>query len=54
MITALAIIGIILFLVGAAGIWLAMTTPIQLQPIPAIVALIGLTSILLATGGAVL
>lgn len=40
--------GIVLMLAGAFGIWLAMASPIQLQPLPLIALILGL--ILIACG----
>lgn len=36
------IAGCLLMLAGVFGIWLAMSSPIQLQPIPAIAFMVGL------------
>lgn len=46
----LAIIGIVLLAVGAVGIWLSANSPVQLQPLPAIVLVAGIFTL----GGAVL
>lgn len=37
--------GIVLALAGALGIWLAMVSPIQLQPLPLIALILGIVLI---------
>jgi hypothetical protein len=51
---AILIVGAVLALLGAAGIRLAATTPIQLQPLPAIAFLVGASMMIFALGGLVL
>lgn len=46
----LILVGLLLMGLGAIGVWLAMNSPIQLQPIPAIAFVVGL---LLLIGGLV-
>lgn len=50
MILAFVIIGAVFMLVGAVGVYMAMTSPLQLQPIPAILFVIGAGLELIALG----
>ena len=45
------VVGAVLALLGALGIHLAMTSPLQLQPIPAIALLVGVVMMVFALGG---
>jgi hypothetical protein len=49
----LILAGWVLMLLGAGGIWLAMNTPVQLQPIPLCVFVIGLLLVVFGMGAGI-
>lgn len=46
----LILAGLLLMAAGMLGIWLAMSSPIQLQPLPLIAFIVGLMVVVIAIG----